>query len=154
MGVSGCGKSTVGSLLAARLGLAFVDADSLHPASNVAKMARGIALTDDDRWPWLDAVAAELSAGSVVVACSALRRRYRDRIRLAAPALHLVYLRGDALLVLDRMTGREHFMPPSLLASQLTTLEPPAPDEAAVVVDIGRTPAEIVDELVELLELR
>src|SRR5689334_14636123 len=95
MGVSGSGKSTVGALLAARLGVPFVDGDALHPASNVAKMAAGIPLDDDDRAPWLDAVGARLAQGGVVVACSALRRAYRDRLRDAAPAARFVLLHGN-----------------------------------------------------------
>lgn len=131
MGVSGCGKSTLGAALAARLGAGFVDADPLHPAANLAKMAAGEPLTDADRWPWLDAVAAVLrDRAPVVVACSALRRAYRDRLR-AARGVRFVHLAAPREVILARMTTRQdHFMPASLLASQYDTLEPPGPDEA------------------------
>lgn len=141
MGVSGCGKTAVGRRLAARLGLAFVDADSLHPPTNVQKMSAGEPLADADRAPWLDAVAQRMadSAGGegLVVACSALKRAYRDRLRHAAPDLVLVWLTGPTPLVRDRLTARTgHFMPTALLESQLATLEPPTPDEQPVVADI------------------
>ncbi|HEY4225623.1 MAG TPA: gluconokinase [Pseudolysinimonas sp.] len=136
MGVSGSGKSTVGAAVADALGLTFVDGDSLHPASNVAKMAAGIPLDDADRAPWLDAIAARLSSDPVVIACSALKRAYRDRLRASAPDLVLVFLEADRATLLTRMTHRPgHFMPASLLDSQLATLEPPAPDEHALTVD-------------------
>jgi gluconokinase len=146
MGVSGSGKTTVGVALAARLGLRFVDADELHPAANVEKMAAGIPLTDEDRWPWLDAVGAVLATGDVVVACSALRRVYRDRLRDAAPGLILVYLHGDRELLAERMGHRPgHFMPASLLDSQLATLEPPADDEHAFSFDVAEPVDAIAD---------
>ncbi len=131
MGVSGCGKSTLGAALAARLGAAFVDADDLHPPANVAKMAAGEPLTDADRWPWLDAVAQALrDPGPVVVACSALRRSYRDRLR-AAGDLQFLHLAAPQAAIAARITARKgHFMPPGLLATQYETLEPPGPDEA------------------------
>ncbi|SDY62075.1 gluconate kinase, SKI family [Herbiconiux ginsengi] len=147
MGVSGSGKSLIGSGLAARHGWVFVDGDDLHPEANVAKMAAGIPLTDADRWPWLDAVAATLagSPGGIVVACSALRRVYRDRIRAAAPDAVFVELAGSRELLWERMTARPgHFMPASLLDSQLATLEPLAPDEAGVIVSIDGPPAEVL----------
>ena len=151
MGVSGSGKTTVGSALAQRLGLRFVDADSLHPAANVEKMAAGIPLTDDDRWPWLDAVGAVLADGPVVVACSALRRVYRDRLRVAAPDVAFVYLHASRELLEERMTHRTHFMPVSLLDSQFATLEPPAPDEHAISIDVDESVDETVQKAVELL---
>src|SRR5688572_15692276 len=103
MGVSGSGKTTVGQRLAEALGVRFADADALHPPANLRKMAAGIPLTDDDRWPWLDAVGAELAGGGVVVACSALRRAYRDRLRAAAPGARFVFLHGDRELLEQRM---------------------------------------------------
>lgn len=148
MGVSGCGKSTVGAALAARLGVPFLDADDLHPAANVAKMAAGHPLTDDDRMPWLARVGGELSAatGGLVIACSALKRSYRDAILAAAPATVFVFLNGSRALLESRMQHRAgHFMPASLLDSQLATLEPLAPDEPGITValDTGAAPAEL-----------
>jgi gluconokinase len=145
MGVSGSGKSTVGTLLATALGLAFVDGDDLHPAQNKKKMAAGMALDDLDRAPWLDAIAEVLARGSVVVACSALRRRYRDRLRAAVPELRLVYLRGSRELLSERVSGRKHhFMPVTLLDSQLATLEEPGVEEGALTVDVALAPEEVV----------
>lgn len=145
MGVSGTGKSTIGRALADALAAPFVEGDDLHPAANREKMAAGIPLTDADRAPWLDAVAAELHR-PVVVACSALTRRYRDRLRAAAPDLALVFLHGAPELLAARMEGREgHFMPTSLLRSQLDTLEEPDADEDPIGVDVALRPDEIVD---------
>ncbi len=145
MGVSGSGKTTVGELLAAALETQFVDADCLHSQANRRKMAAGIPLNDADREPWLAAVGSVLARGNVVVACSALRRRYRDQLRLAAPELRLVYLRGSRALLRQHLGARRHdFMPPELLDSQLETLEPPAEDEHAIVADISRSPPDIV----------
>jgi gluconokinase len=145
MGVSGSGKSTVGARLAQTLSLPFVDGDDLHPAGNKKKMAAGIPLSDQDRAPWLDAVWEVLARGAVIVACSALRRRYRDRLRTAAPRLRLIYLSGSATLLAQRLAGRSHaFMPAKLLGSQLAALEPPDADEQALVVDIATPPAQIV----------
>ena len=139
MGVSGAGKSTVGIALAGLLGVEFVDADSLHPESNVAKMAAGTPLTDVDRWPWLDLVGRALAGASdtgLVVACSALRRSYRDAIRATAPATEFVHLVVPRGVLGDRVANRPgHFMPVSLLDSQLETLEPLEADEAGVLVD-------------------
>lgn len=149
MGVSGSGKSTVGQLLATALALSFVDGDDLHPAENKRKMAAGIALNDLDRAPWLDAIAEVLARGSVVVACSALRRRYRDRLRAAVPELRLVYLRGSRELLSERISGRKHhFMPVTLLDSQLATLEEPGAEESALTVDVALAPVEIVARVV------
>ncbi|GLI27820.1 gluconokinase [Agromyces rhizosphaerae] len=141
MGVSAAGKSSVGRAIAARSGAAFADGDDLHPAANVAKMARGEPLDDADRAPWLDEVGATLARhgdDGIVVACSALKRAYRDRIRRAAPATRFVFLSGTPELLAERAGARTgHFMPPALLASQLAALEPLAPDEAGVTLDIA-----------------
>lgn len=145
MGVAGCGKSTVGAFLAAELGARFLDADSLHPQSNVAKMAAGTPLDDTDRAPWLGAVAAVFADGeSLVVACSALKRRYRDLIRAGGADVVFVHLVGSPELLAERIGARPgHFMPPALLASQLATLEPLAPDEAGFELDIAAAPGEL-----------
>ena len=135
MGVSGSGKSTVGAGIADALGLGFVDGDSLHSPESVARMAAGQALRDEDRWPWLDRIGARLadaatSPGGLVIACSALKRSYRDRIRAAAPGVRFVFLDGSADVIAARMAARSgHYMPAALLASQLHTLEPPGDDE-------------------------
>ncbi len=148
MGVSGVGKSTIGGLLAEALGVDFADADSFHPPANVAKMSTGTPLTDDDRWPWLDAIGAWLDTRATqggVVTCSALKRVYRDRLRAGRPALRLLYLHGDPALVMARQAAREgHFMPASLMASQYATLEPPAPEEAAIALAVDADPAQIM----------
>jgi gluconokinase len=151
IGVSGSDKSTVGAGIAAALGLDFVDGDALHSAENVARMAAGQALRDEDRWPWLDRIGARLAdvgaaPRGLVIACSALKRIYRDRIRAAAPGVRFVFLDGPAELIATRMTSRSgHYMPPTLLASQLQTLEPPGADEAdALRFDIALPAAEIV----------
>ena len=135
MGVSGSGKTTVGSALAQRLGWTFLDADDLHPPANIAAMAAGHPLTDAERAPWLDAVAEWVQGHRpCVVACSALRRRYRDVLR--GDGVLFVYLEADPALLAARLGRRTgHFMPPSLLGSQLDTLEPPGPDEASVTVE-------------------
>lgn len=152
MGVSGTGKSTIGEALAAALALPFVEGDDLHPRVNVDKMSSGIPLTDADRAPWLDAVAAELD-GPVVITCSALKRVYRDRLRAAAPDLVLVYLHGSRELLSTRVAGRDgHFMPTSLLESQLATLEEPTPDERPIVMDVELTPDRIVRGIVDRLQ--
>jgi carbohydrate kinase (thermoresistant glucokinase family) len=138
MGVSGCGKTTVGQALAQKLGWRFLDADDFHPEANVAKMARGVALTDDDRWPWFDRIVAEMRrltalGEHAVLACSALKQAYRDRLA-AGGDVRVVYLKGDAATIEPRLASRRgHFMPASLLPSQFATLEEPAD---AIVVDI------------------
>lgn len=153
MGPSGSGKSVVGAVLATRLDLPFVDADDLHPDANVAKMAAGTPLTDEDRWPWLDIVAETLreAAGGAVVACSALARRYRDRIRAGAPDAVFVELEVTPEELARRMSSREHFMPASLLASQLAALEPLGDDERGVVVANDRPPVDVADEAIARL---
>ncbi|HJV97711.1 MAG TPA: gluconokinase [Arthrobacter sp.] len=160
MGVSGCGKSTVGSLLGERLGVPFFDGDDFHPPANKAKMAGGTPLDDNDRAPWLAEIGAALAtpapgAGSRIIACSALKRRYRDVLRSFAPDLVFIHLSGEAATISGRLSGREHeYMPSSLLASQLATLEPLGPDEAHIVADILDDPASLVDGLVRQLEGR
>ncbi len=147
MGVSGCGKSSVGERLAEALGLPYVEGDALHPAANVAKMAQGLPLTDADRWPWLDAVGAALAQGGVV-SCSALKVAYRDHLRrLAGGRLAFVYLHGSQSVLEARMTTRAgHFMPVSLLASQLATLEVPTGEAGVVTVTIDQPLDGIVAE--------
>jgi len=146
MGVSGCGKTTLGAALAARLGAGFVDADDLHPPANRAKMARGEALTDEDRAPWLDLVTGVLrDRAPVVVACSALRRAYRDRLREAGK-VRFLHLAAPREVIAARLAARQgHFMPASLLDSQYATLEPPGPDEA-VTLDARLTPDVLLEQ--------
>ena len=157
MGVSGCGKSTVAAQLAGRLGWPFAEGDDMHPAENVAKMHAGHPLTDDDRWPWLGRIAAwideQVAAGrSAIVTCSALKRSYRDVLR--RDEVTFVYLHGEYDQIARRLAARQgHFMPPELLASQFADLEPPAPDEQAIRVDIGGSPVELADEIVGQLGL-
>jgi gluconokinase len=158
MGVSGSGKSTVGQALARRLGLRFEDGDKFHPASNVAKMHAGIPLTDDDRWPWLKAIADEIDRSCqarepVVIACSALKRAYREILVHGRGDTRIVYLRGDQPLIARRLALRkDHFMPPGLLTSQFQTLEPPDHDEGVVTVSIDATVDAIVDDIVHQLQ--
>lgn len=157
MGVSGCGKTTIGLLLSERTGWPFLDADTLHSAANVAKMAAGTPLTDDDRWPWLadvaDWIAARHAAGEpAILACSALKRAYRDRLRQADPQLRLVYLRTDPATLHERLSHRVgHFFPQTLLTAQLTDLEAPTADEHPIIVPSGQSPAEQVDAILAAL---
>ena len=149
MGVSGCGKSTVGQRLAQRIGVPFLEGDSLHPPRNVALMAAGTPLTDEDRAGWLDTIATRLpSLGpeeGLVVSCSALKRAYRDRLRLATPDLRFVHLHGDRALLAERLQARRHdYMPPTLLDSQLRTLEIPTSDEAVLTLDIAQPLEQLV----------
>lgn len=152
MGVSAAGKSTVGLALAAAFGVPFVDADDLHPAANRAKMTSGTPLTDEDRWPWLDAVGArfrEQRETGIVVACSALRRAYRDRIRAAEPDVLFVHLHGSPELLAARAGARsDHFMPAALLESQFAILEDLAPGESGMTVVVDRPPQDLVAEIV------
>lgn len=142
MGVSGSGKSTVGAALAQRLRVPFADADDFHPAANIAKMTAGIALNDDDRHPWLDAIGAWLGVHARtggVMSCSALKRRYRDQLRRHAPSVEFVHLAGSREVITRRQASRAgHFMPASLLDSQFDTLEPLEPDERGLVIDIDQ----------------
>lgn len=146
MGVSGCGKSLIGHRFATAIGAPFIDGDSLHPPANIARMRTGEPLNDTDRAPWLDKVGATLATGGMVVACSALKRKYRDQIRVAAGApVIFLFLHGRRETLLSRMSARPgHFMPMTLLDSQLATLEPPAADEPHLLADIEQTPDTIV----------
>ena len=158
MGVSGSGKTVVGRELAARLGWRFRDADEFHPPANVERMSRGIPLTDDDRGPWLDRlhdlVGGALSEGGepIVLACSALARRYRERMGLGRGGVRLVFLDGPREVIRGRIAARrDHFMPASLLDSQLAALEPPEPAERPIVASIEGTPGEIAAGIVAAL---
>ena len=152
MGVAGSGKSLVGAALAETLGLEFVEGDQYHPAENVARMSAGIPLTDADRQGWLKALAARMrtavnSSNGLVVACSALKRSYRDLLRSesSAPRVQFIFLRGDRALIGERIAGRRgHYMPASLLDSQFETLEEPSPDEHAWVLDVTAPPDDLV----------
>lgn len=153
MGVSGSGKSTVGSALAQHCAVRFLEGDAFHPPGNVKKMTAGIPLDDDDRAGWLDALALEIGLArsrglGLVLSCSALKRRYRDLLRTADPALRFVHLAGPRDLIAARMQARPgHYMPPSLLDSQLQILEPLAPDEAGLSLDITLAPQALVDRI-------
>ncbi|MEY7980550.1 gluconokinase [Streptomyces pilosus] len=157
MGVAGTGKTTIGPLLAARYGVPYAEGDDFHPRANIDKMTAGTPLTDDDRWPWLDAIGAwaDGRAGEGgVVSCSALKRSYRDRLRAAAPGVVFVHLTGDRALVEDRMAHRQgHFMPTALLDSQFATLQPLERDESGVAVDVTGTPEEITERAAAALDV-
>ena len=151
MGVSGSGKSTVGAALAGRLRVPFEDADDLHPAENIAKMSRGESLDDSDRWPWLERIGEWLAAhpDGGVIACSALKRKYRDQLRHHCSSVTFLHLEGGRDVIEKRQASRPgHFMPASLLTSQFETLEPLAPDEGGYVVDVAGSVDEIVDRYV------
>ncbi|MGW3142384.1 gluconokinase [Streptomyces sp. NPDC001139] len=155
MGVAGTGKTTIGPLLAARLGVPYAEGDDFHPQANIAKMSAGVPLGDDDRWPWLDAIGAwahgRAGLGGVV-SCSALKRSYRDRLRAAAPGVVFVHLAGDRALIEDRMSHRQgHFMPTALLDSQFATLQPLERNEAGVAVDVAGSPEQITERAVKAL---
>jgi len=153
IGVSGSGKTVVGAALAARLGCRFIDADDLHPPANIAKMSAGVPLTDDDRRPWLIEVARQLALEhEVIAACSALRRSYRTLIADRVPGAFFVHLAVPAATLAARMRARgDHFMPASLLDSQLATFEPLGPDERGVSVDASRELGAVVADLAELV---
>jgi carbohydrate kinase (thermoresistant glucokinase family) len=159
MGVSGSGKSTTGAALSQRLGWPFRDADSFHPQANVEKMSRGTPLTDEDRWPWLAAIAQWIdercqTGECGIVSCSALKRAYRNRIIGTRPGVQLVYLKGDIPLIGQRLRARKHhFMPASLLESQFAVLEEPQADERALIVPIAMSPRRVVEVIIERLGL-
>ena len=154
MGVSGSGKSTLGGLVAQRLGWVFEDGDAFHPPANVAKMSAGTPLTDDDRWPWLAAIAARIALARatgtpVIIGCSALKRAYRDVLRDGQADVRFLHLTGEPAVIMARQAARQgHYMPASLVASQFATLEEP---EGAIVVDIEQSPAVIVETIARRL---
>ncbi len=160
MGVSGSGKTTIAVGVAQREGWPLLEGDKFHPPANIEKMSHGTPLTDEDRWPWLRAIAAEIDAmrargQSAIVACSALKRAYRDILIGDRPDVVLVYLRGDKALIAARMAARKgHFMPAALLDSQFATLEEPGPDEHPITVSVAPPPDAIVDEVVRQLKER
>jgi carbohydrate kinase (thermoresistant glucokinase family) len=155
MGVAGAGKTTIGQALAQRLMGEFLEGDAYHPQANIDKMSRGVPLTDEDRAGWLTRLVGEIerrnadrTATITVISCSALKKQHRDRLRAADPALRLVYLRGSRQLLEQRLAARrDHFLPPALLTSQLSTLEPPADDESPIVADIAAPVHVIVEDL-------
>lgn len=154
MGVSGCGKTSVGKLMAKRLSLPFIDADDFHPASNIEKMRHHIPLNDEDRIPWLTAIAGKIHQENIgrgaVVACSALKEKYRELLRDNVPAIRFIFLKGDRELIGRRLLQRSgHYMPPDLLDSQFADLE--VPDES-LVVSVDKSPPEIADEIIERLK--
>ena len=157
MGVAGSGKTTIARMLADRLGWRFQEGDALHPPANVAKMSAGTPLTDEDRWPWLHAIAAVIDGwraegASGIVTCSALKRAYRAILAGGRPDVRIVHLAGDKALIAARMAARKgHFMPTALLDSQFATLEPPGAEENPIVVDIAPGPEAIVDRLLAAL---
>jgi carbohydrate kinase (thermoresistant glucokinase family) len=158
MGVSGCGKSTVGERLGARTRIPFIEGDTLHPPRNVALMAAGTPLTDEDRAGWLDDIASRFGAleadAGLIISCSALKRKYRDRLRAACPDLRFIHLHGDKTLLEQRLQYRTgHYMPPSLLTSQLQTLEPPSSDEPAITLDIALPTDQLVEQIEQQLHL-
>jgi gluconokinase len=157
-GVSGAGKTTVGKLLARELRWRFLEADDFHPAANIGKMHSGYPLTDEDRWPWLERLREQikqsLAAGdNAVLACSALKRKYRDCLRVN-PHVKFVFLRGDYALIEKQLRRRRgHFMNPALLQSQFADLEEPKPDEDVLTIELGRSPRELVEEVRTKLHL-
>ena len=159
MGVAGSGKTTVANLLAERLGWAIAEADDFHPTTNIVKMASGVPLDDDDRWPWLRAIRdwtteQETAGPDSVVTCSALKRTYRDVLRQAAGRVRFVHLDGSVELIGDRIQSRpKHFMPPALLPSQFAILEPLDDDEDGIVVPVADTPEAVVDDVLRRLGL-
>lgn len=159
MGVSGSGKTTIGALLAGQLSWVYAEADDFHPPANVAKMAAGHPLTDEDRWPWLAAIASWIDERRAadepgVVTCSALKRGYRDYLRDSRPEARVVYLEGSRELIASRLVARHgHFFKAEMLDSQFADLEPPTPDEDALIVSVEGAPPEIVDRIITALGL-
>ncbi len=160
MGVSGSGKSTLGALLAQELGWVFEDGDAFHPASNVAKMSTGTPLTDEDRWPWLRAIAARIATARavgapVIIGCSALRRAYRDVLRDGHADVRFLHLTGSPELIMARQAARRgHFMPASLVASQFATLEAPEGEPDVIPLDVGPPPEEVAATALATLRAR
>jgi gluconokinase len=158
MGVTGAGKSSIALILAAQLGWDLAEGDDLHPASNVAKMSAGTPLTDEDRWPWLEQVAAWIQEHTAtgmpgIITCSALKRAYRDK--LSGDNVVFAHLTASKEVIGERLAARlEHFMPASLLDSQFAALEPPDADESAVSIPVGRAPSEVAAEIIRRLSLR
>ena len=158
-GVSGAGKTTIGKLLAEELGWQFYEADDFHPRANIEKMRSGLPLTDEDRWPWLERLREQIMPSlatkeNAVLACSALKRVYREHLRVSGD-VKFVFLRGDYALVENQLRRRRgHFMNPALLQSQFADLEEPQPDEDVLTIDLGRSPQELVDEIKAKLNLR
>jgi gluconokinase len=158
-GVSGAGKTTIGKLLADELGWQFYEADDFHPRSNIEKMRRGRPLTDENRWPWLKLLREQITRSlaakeNAVLACSALKHAYRERLRVSGD-VKFVFLRGDYALIERQLRRRRgHFMNPALLQSQFADLEEPQPDEDVLTIDLGRSPQELVDEIKAKLNLR
>lgn len=153
MGVCGCGKTSLGSALAARLGIIFLEGDDFHPPENVAKMRAGLALDDADRAPWLASLAAQLKQHEVVViACSALKKRYREVLSASCPTLRFVYLHGHREIIAERLAQRRgHYMPASLLDSQLAVLEEPGSDENHFTVDLNQPPEQLLEAVLDNL---
>lgn len=157
MGVSGSGKTTIAEEIARREGWELLEGDDFHPPANIEKMKSGVPLTDDDRWPWLRAIAAAIDerrkrSESVVVACSALKRAYRDILVDGHDDVVVVYLQGSSTLIAERIAARKHhFMPAKLLESQFAALEEPGPDERSIIVSVAPPPAEIVDTIMNRL---
>jgi gluconokinase len=158
-GVSGAGKTTIGKLLAEELGWQFYEADDFHPRANIEKMRSGLPLTDEDRWPWLERLREQIMRSlaakeNAVLACSALKRVYREHLRVSGD-VKFVFLRGDYALIERQLRRRRgHFMNPALLQSQFADLEEPQPDEDVLTIDLGRSPQELVDEIKAKLNLR
>jgi len=157
-GVSGAGKTTIGKLLAEQLGWRFYEGDDFHPRANIEKMRGGRPLTDEDRWPWLERLREQITRSiaakeNAVLACSALKRAYRDRLRVSDD-VKFVFLRGDYALIAEQLCQRRgHFMNPELLRSQFADLEQPEPDEDVLTSELGRTPQELVEEIKTKLHL-